>query len=69
MEFDHLLVRYGELTLKGTNRKKFVNALKDNVIKSLQTIEGTLMTLSFKAFTNFFRFVPFKVSSPYLTNK
>ncbi len=41
MEFDHLLVRYGELTLKGTNRKKFVNALKDNVIKSLQTIEGT----------------------------
>ena len=39
MEFDHLLVRYGELTLKGTNRKKFVNALKDNVIKSLQTIE------------------------------
>lgn len=22
MEFDHLLVRYGELTLKGTNRKK-----------------------------------------------
>jgi hypothetical protein len=28
-----------------------------------------LMTLSFKAFTNFFRFVPFKVSSPYLTNK
>ena len=34
MEFDHLLVRYGELTLKGANRKKFVNALKDNVIKS-----------------------------------
>ena len=25
---DRLLVRYGELTLKGTNRKKFVNALK-----------------------------------------
>ncbi|MBF2757682.1 MULTISPECIES: tRNA uracil 4-sulfurtransferase ThiI [unclassified Staphylococcus] len=41
MKFDHLLVRYGELTLKGTNRKKFVNALKDNVNKSLQTFEGT----------------------------
>lgn len=41
MEFDHLLVRYGELTLKGANRKKFVNALKDNVIRSLQTLEGT----------------------------
>lgn len=41
MKFDHLLVRYGELTLKGTNRKKFVNALKDNVIRSLQSLEGT----------------------------
>ncbi|MDU3104871.1 MAG: hypothetical protein E7B25_07680, partial [Staphylococcus epidermidis] len=28
MQFDHLLVRYGELTLKGTNRKMFVNQLK-----------------------------------------
>ncbi|GGG83420.1 tRNA 4-thiouridine(8) synthase ThiI [Staphylococcus pragensis] len=41
MKFDHLLVRYGELTLKGTNRKKFVNALKDNVIRSIQPLEGT----------------------------
>ncbi|BGE82173.1 tRNA uracil 4-sulfurtransferase ThiI [Staphylococcus petrasii] len=41
MKFDHLLVRYGELTLKGSNRKKFVNALKDNVIRSLQSLEGT----------------------------
>ncbi|WP_154837434.1 tRNA uracil 4-sulfurtransferase ThiI [Staphylococcus sp. Marseille-Q1834] len=41
MKFDHLLVRYGELTLKGTNRKKFVNALKDNVIRSIQSLEGT----------------------------
>ena len=41
MEFDHLLVRYGELTLKRNKSEKFVNALKDNVIKSLQTIEGT----------------------------
>ena len=31
MKYDHLLVRYGELTLKGTNRKMFVNQLKDNV--------------------------------------
>ncbi|UDI78035.1 tRNA 4-thiouridine(8) synthase ThiI [Staphylococcus taiwanensis] len=41
MKFDHLLVRYGELTLKGSNRKKFVNALKDNVISSLKSLEGT----------------------------
>ena len=32
MQFDHLLVRYGELTLKGTNRKMFVNQLKDNAV-------------------------------------
>lgn len=28
MKYDHLIVRYGELTLKGSNRKKFVNQLK-----------------------------------------
>ncbi|MCJ1667955.1 tRNA 4-thiouridine(8) synthase ThiI [Staphylococcus sp. NRL 19/737] len=41
MKFDHLLVRYGEITLKGSNRKKFVNALKDNVNRSLQSLDGT----------------------------
>lgn len=35
MHYDHLLVRYGELTLKGTNRKMFVNQLKDNVKRAL----------------------------------
>lgn len=41
MKYDHLLVRYGELTLKGTNRKKFVNRLKENVIRALQDVPGT----------------------------
>ena len=40
MEFDHLLVRYGELTLKGTNRKMFVNQLKDNVKRALIPLSG-----------------------------
>lgn len=45
MKYDHLLVRYGELTLKGSNRKKFVNQLRNNVNKSLKD----LMDLSLKA--------------------
>lgn len=40
MQFDHLLVRYGELTLKGTNRKMFVNQLKDNVKRALIPLRG-----------------------------
>ncbi|KYH14253.1 tRNA uracil 4-sulfurtransferase ThiI [Staphylococcus kloosii] len=36
MTYDHLLVRYGELTLKGANRKMFVNQLRTNVQKSLK---------------------------------
>lgn len=41
MKYDHILVRYGELTLKGTNRKRFTNVLKENVIQSLCSLEGT----------------------------
>ena len=40
MQYDHLLVRYGELTLKGTNRKMFVNQLKDNVKRALISLSG-----------------------------
>lgn len=41
MKYDHILVRYGELTLKGTNRKRFTNVLKENVIQSIRSLEGT----------------------------
>lgn len=40
MKYDHLIVRYGELTLKGSNRKKFVNQLKTNVTRTLKPLEG-----------------------------
>ena len=40
MQYDHLLVRYGELTLKGTNRKIFINQLKDNVKRALIPLSG-----------------------------
>ena len=34
--YNHILIRYGELSLKGKNRKNFINALYDNVRKSLK---------------------------------
>ena len=40
MIYDHLLVRYGELTLKGANRKMFVNQLRSNVKRSLMPLQG-----------------------------
>ena len=40
MQYEHLLVRYGELTLKGTNRKMFVNQLKDNVKRAHIPLSG-----------------------------
>ena len=43
MYYDHLLVRYGELTLKGTNRKMFVNQLKNNVKRALIPLQGYLV--------------------------
>ena len=36
MKFDHILIRYGELTLKTKNRKMFVNALRDRMMKALK---------------------------------
>lgn len=36
MKFDHILIRYGELTLKTKNRKMFVQALKNRMAKALE---------------------------------
>ncbi|ASK62945.1 tRNA 4-thiouridine(8) synthase ThiI [Virgibacillus phasianinus] len=35
MEFDHILIRYGEMALKGKNRKRFYSKLQDNLRKVL----------------------------------
>ena len=40
MIYDHILVRYGELTLKGANRKMFVNKLRSNVKRALMPLQG-----------------------------
>lgn len=36
MQYDHILIRYGELSLKGRNRKLFVDQLKRNVKQMLK---------------------------------
>ncbi|PTH01757.1 tRNA uracil 4-sulfurtransferase ThiI [Staphylococcus chromogenes] len=40
MIYDHLLVRYGELILKGANRKTFVSQLRSNVKRALMPLKG-----------------------------
>ncbi|WP_439670140.1 tRNA uracil 4-sulfurtransferase ThiI [Staphylococcus pseudintermedius] len=40
MIYDHILVRYGELTLKGGNRKTFVSQLHSNVKRALMPLKG-----------------------------
>ncbi|BAS45856.1 thiamine biosynthesis protein ThiI [Staphylococcus schleiferi] len=40
MIYDHILVRYGELTLKGGNRKTFVSQLRSNVKRALMPLQG-----------------------------
>jgi tRNA uracil 4-sulfurtransferase len=40
MEFDHILVRYGEISLKGKNRKHFINQLKKNLKRKLSQFKN-----------------------------
>ncbi|ENL6185108.1 tRNA 4-thiouridine(8) synthase ThiI [Staphylococcus pseudintermedius] len=40
MIYDHILVRYGELTLKGGNPKTFVSQLRSNVKRALMPLKG-----------------------------
>ncbi|SFD61199.1 thiamine biosynthesis protein ThiI [Lentibacillus persicus] len=36
MQYDHILIRYGELALKGKNKKTFILQLQDNIRKQLE---------------------------------
>ena len=36
MQYDHIVIRYGELSLKGRNRKIFTHQLETNVKKALR---------------------------------
>lgn len=39
MKFDHVLIRYGELTLKTKNRKMFVHALRERMRRALKSFD------------------------------
>lgn len=36
MQYDHILIRYGEMALKGKNRKSFILQLQNNLKLQLQ---------------------------------
>ncbi|MDQ0161054.1 tRNA uracil 4-sulfurtransferase ThiI [Aeribacillus alveayuensis] len=40
MQYDHILIRYGEISLKGKNRNQFVEQLKRNVKQMLRSFKG-----------------------------
>lgn len=40
MQFDHILIRYGEMALKGKNRMKFIVKLQENVQRKLADFPG-----------------------------
>ena len=39
IQYDHIIVRYGELSTKGNNRKDFTRQLTQNIRKRLQDYE------------------------------
>ena len=40
MKYDLILIRYGELTTKGKNRKKFITFLRENISIKLKQFPG-----------------------------
>lgn len=39
MKYDHILIRYGEMTTKGKNRNRFIRVLKENIAQRLTRFE------------------------------
>jgi tRNA uracil 4-sulfurtransferase len=44
MKFDHIIIRYGEISTKKRNRKGFVDKMKTHIRWSLKDIEGVVLT-------------------------
>ncbi len=40
MQYDHILIRFGELSLKGKNRHQFVNQLRQNIKRKLKPFKN-----------------------------
>ncbi|HET7657507.1 MAG TPA: tRNA uracil 4-sulfurtransferase ThiI, partial [Bacillales bacterium] len=47
MNFDHIILRYGELSLKGKNRNRFIDRLYTNVKDKLQPFDQVTVKKSF----------------------
>lgn len=47
MNFDHIILRYGELSLKGKNRNRFIDRLYTNVKNKLKSFEKVTVKKSF----------------------
>ena len=47
MKFDHIILRYGELSLKGKNRNRFIDRLYTNVKDKLQSFDKITVKKSF----------------------
>ena len=50
MLFDYIMVRYGELSLKGKNKKYFINTLANNICNALKDINGLKFDKQFDRF-------------------
>ena len=40
MKYDHIMVRFGEMSTKGKNKKDFIKVLAKNIRASLSDFEG-----------------------------
>ncbi|HEU5141386.1 MAG TPA: tRNA uracil 4-sulfurtransferase ThiI [Bacillales bacterium] len=47
MNFDHIIIRYGELSLKGKNRNQFIDRLYTNVRRKLESFDQIKVKRSF----------------------
>lgn len=61
MNYDHILVRYGELTLKSKNRKIFVNALRRTMIRTLKAFDVHVKANRDRAYIELSGADPYKV--------
>ncbi len=61
MKYDHILVRYGELTLKTKNRKMFVNAIRKTIIRSLQDFDVKVKANRDRAYIELYNADPYEV--------
>src|SRR5699024_12843814 len=61
MKYDHIVVRYGELTLKTKNRKMFVNAIRKTMIRALEGLDVKVKANRDRAYIELFEADPYEV--------